>query len=189
LSSVRFSIYLQRTVASLVRSGAPLTNELMSDRRARHEILLILRELSRSFEFNMIGVVEGLSLAFASQLSDITRKPFVVVRKRERSEPFASSTALNSSRKVLLLDDRIVTGESIIYAASRVEEEGHANVVGGLVIEDHNITKKKRMKAHFPIKALFQDSDYLFGDTVSTSSEARIFTTLDEWIPEPNSPT
>lgn len=157
------SLALEAKIRRLVASNGSIPGELLTDFKSRGEIVRLLAELTKQFEdFDYIAAVDGAVVGvFAGHLADTLRKPLILVRRGERSEPFSSSVALNG-KKILLLDDVLLSGDTMSFAASRIRNEGKGKLVGALVIENNDMTSKKRRNLGFAVGCVFKRSDFAY---------------------------
>ena len=97
-------------------------------------------EKSNKFEFNKIAAIEARGFVFASAVSYILKKPFILLRKKNKlpadtySQEFeleyGKSTieihkdSIEKNEKVIIVDDLIATGGTAKAAAKLVEKSG-----------------------------------------------------------------
>ena len=102
-------------------------------------------EKSKLFKFNKIAAVESRGFVFASAISYILKKPFILLRKKNKlpAETFSvdfeleygtatmevHKDSVKKDEKVLLIDDLIATGGTAEAAAKLIEMSG-GNVSG-----------------------------------------------------------
>ena len=94
-------------------------------------------EKSEKFEFNKIAAIESRGFVFASAVSYILNKPFIMLRKKNKLPAEVHSVdfeleygtatievhkdSLNKNEKILIIDDLIATGGTAEAAAKLVE--------------------------------------------------------------------
>ena len=97
-------------------------------------------EKSKKFNFNKIAAVESRGFVFASAISYILKKPFILLRKKNKLPAETHSVdfeleygkatievhkdSINANEKVLIIDDLIATGGTAEAAAKLVELSG-----------------------------------------------------------------
>jgi|TARA_B100000780_G_scaffold275759_1_gene243065 adenine phosphoribosyltransferase len=97
-------------------------------------------EISKKIQFTKIAAIESRGFVFASAVSYITKKPFILLRKKDKlpAERFSVDFELEYGRatievhkdsidktdKVLIIDDLIATGGTADAAAKLVELAG-----------------------------------------------------------------
>ena len=79
-------------------------------------------ELSKKFEFNKIAAMESRGFVFASAVSYILKKPFILLRKKNKLPAETHSVDFElEDDNVLLIDDLIATGGTAEAAAKLIE--------------------------------------------------------------------
>ena len=102
-------------------------------------------EKSKKFQFNKLAAIESRGFVFASAVSYLLKKPFVLLRKKNKLPAethsvefeleYGSATmevhkdAINKNDNVLLIDDLIATGGTA-EAAAKLIEMSEGNVAG-----------------------------------------------------------
>tara|TARA_Y100000591_G_scaffold271129_1_gene246191 strand:+ start:28 stop:555 length:528 start_codon:yes stop_codon:yes gene_type:complete len=110
---------------------------LIKDANAFSETIDQIVERSKKFNFTKIGAIESRGFVFASAVSYILKKPFVMLRKKNKlpSEvhsidfelEYGTATievhkdSINEKDTVLIIDDLIATGGTAEAAAKLVE--------------------------------------------------------------------
>ena len=106
-------------------------------------------ERSKKFKFNKIAAIEARGFVFASAVSYILRKPFILLRKKNKLPAerhsidfqleYGEATievhkdSINKKENVLVIDDLIATGGTAEAAAKLIEISG-GNVAGFIFI-------------------------------------------------------
>ena len=120
---------------------------LIKDEKAFAEAIDQIVEKSKSYDFNKIAAIESRGFVFASAVSYILKKPFVMLRKKNKLPSdvhsidfeleYGTATievhkdSINKKEKVLIIDDLIATGGTANAAAKLVEmSEG---IVSGFI--------------------------------------------------------
>ena len=140
---------------------------LIKNERAFTECINQIVERSKKFQFNKIGAVESRGFVFASAISYILNKPFIMLRKKNKlpSEVYSvdfeleygSATiemhkdSVDEKDKVLIIDDLIATGGTAEAAAklikiSKGEVAGFIFVINLFDLPGNNLLKKKGYK-------------------------------------------
>ena len=117
---------LFRDITTLIKNG-----------KAFSECIDQIVERSKKFQFNKIAAIESRGFVFASAVSYILKKPFILLRKKNKlpSEvhsvdfklEYGTATmevhkdAINLDDSVLLIDDLIATGGTAEAAAKLIE--------------------------------------------------------------------
>ena len=110
---------------------------LIKDEKAFAETINQIVEKSKKFEFDKIAAIESRGFVFASAVSYILNKPFIMLRKKNKLPADVHSVdfeleygtatievhkdSINSGEKILIIDDLIATGETAEAAAKLVE--------------------------------------------------------------------
>ena len=110
---------------------------LIKDENAFAETINQIAELSKKFKFTKIAAIESRGFVFASAISYILKKPFILLRKKNKLPADVHSVdfeleygtatievhkdSLNSDDSVLIIDDLIATGGTAEAAAKLVE--------------------------------------------------------------------
>ncbi len=113
---------------------------LIKDERAFSETINQIVERSKKIEFNKIAAVESRGFVFASAISYIVKKPFIMLRKKNKLPAdvhsidfeleYGTATievhkdSINENDKVLIIDDLIATGGTAEAAAKLVSISG-----------------------------------------------------------------
>ena len=110
---------------------------LIKNEKAFSDCIDQIVEKSKKFQFNKLAAIESRGFVFASAVSYILKKPFILLRKKDKlpSEvhsidfklEYGTATmeihkdAVNQNDSVLLIDDLIATGGTAEAAAKLVE--------------------------------------------------------------------
>ena len=110
---------------------------LIKDEKAFAETINQIVEKSKKFEFDKIAAIESRGFVFASAVSYILNKPFIMLRKKNKLPADVHSVdfeleygtatievhkdSINSGEKILIIDDLIATGGTAEAAAKLVE--------------------------------------------------------------------
>ena len=110
---------------------------LIKDEKAFAETINQIVEKSKKFEFDKIAAIESRGFVFASAVSYILNKPFIMLRKKNKLPAdvhtvdfeleYGTATievhkdSINSAEKILIIDDLIATGGTAEAAAKLVE--------------------------------------------------------------------
>ena len=109
---------------------------LIKDEKAFSETINQIVERSKKIEFDKIAAVESRGFVFASAISYIVKKPFIMLRKKNKLPAdvhsidfeleYGTATievhkdSINKNDKVLIIDDLIATGGTAEAAAKLV---------------------------------------------------------------------
>jgi adenine phosphoribosyltransferase len=110
---------------------------LIKDENAFAETINQIVERSKKFEFSKIAAIESRGFVFASAVSYILKKPFVMLRKKNKLPADVHSVdfeleygkatievhkdSINKGDSILIIDDLIATGGTADAAAKLVE--------------------------------------------------------------------
>ena len=110
---------------------------LIKDEKAFEETINQIVERSKKFEFTKIAAIESRGFVFASAVSYILRKPFIMLRKKNKLPADVHSVdfeleygtatievhkdSFDEGDKVLIIDDLIATGGTAEAAAKLIE--------------------------------------------------------------------
>ena len=113
---------------------------LIKDENAFTETIKQIIERSKKFEFNKIAAIESRGFVFASAVSYALKKPFIMLRKKNKLPADVNSVdfeleygtatievhkdSIKNNDKVLIIDDLIATGGTAEAAAKLVEISG-----------------------------------------------------------------
>ena len=113
---------------------------LIKDENAFTETIKQIIERSKKFEFNKIAAIESRGFVFASAVSYALKKPFIMLRKKNKLPADVHSVdfeleygtatievhkdSIKNNDKVLIIDDLIATGGTAEAAAKLVEISG-----------------------------------------------------------------
>ena len=110
---------------------------LIKDEKAFKETINQIVEKSKKFKFNKIAAIESRGFVFASAVSYILNKPFILLRKKNKLPADVHSVdfeleygtatievhkdSINENDSVLIIDDLIATGGTADAAAKLIE--------------------------------------------------------------------
>ena len=113
---------------------------LIKDEKAFSETINRIVEKAKKMEINKIAAIESRGFVFASAVSYIMNKPFILLRKKNKLPADVYSTdfeleygtatievhkdSINRGEKVLIIDDLIATGGTAEAAAKLIEISG-----------------------------------------------------------------
>ena len=115
---------------------------LIKDENAFSETINQILDRSKKIEFNKIAAVESRGFVFASAISYILKKPFIMLRKKNKLPADVHSVdfeleygtatievhkdSIEKSDRILIIDDLIATGGTAEAAAKLVSISGGA---------------------------------------------------------------
>ena len=118
---------------------------LIKNEKAFCECVDQIVERSKKFQFNKLAAIESRGFVFASAVSYLLKKPFILLRKKNKLPAETHSVefeleygtatmemhkdAIDKNDNVLLIDDLIATGGTAEAAAKLIEMSG-GNVAG-----------------------------------------------------------
>ncbi|MEK9717479.1 MAG: adenine phosphoribosyltransferase [Pelagibacteraceae bacterium] len=111
---------------------------LLENKKAFNFAIKKMKAISNKFKFNKIAAIESRGFIFASVLSYLSKKPLILLRKKNKlpgktySQKFKleygydtieiHKSSLQKGDKVLIIDDLIATGGTALAAAKLVEK-------------------------------------------------------------------
>ena len=124
---------------------------LLENKKAFNFTIKKMKTISNKLKFTKIAAIESRGFIFASVLSYLTKKPLILLRKKNKlpgkthSQKFkleygfdtieVHKSSLNKKDKVLIIDDLIATGGTAIAAAKLVQKT-KAKVTGYIFLID-----------------------------------------------------
>ena len=140
---------------------------LIKDEKAFEECINQIVEKSKNFKFNKIAAIESRGFVFASAVSYLLKKPFIMLRKKNKLPAdtysvdfeleYGTATievhkdSIEKKDSVLIIDDLIATGGTA-EAASKLVEISNGKVAGFIFVinlfdlDGYNKLKKKNYK-------------------------------------------
>ena len=122
---------------------------LIKNEKAFSETINLIVERSKNFEFNKIAAVESRGFIFASPVSYLLKKPFILLRKKNKLPAerysvdfeleYGTATiemhkdSINKNDRVLVIDDLIATGGTA-KAAAKIIEMSNGKVSGFIFV-------------------------------------------------------
>ena len=113
---------------------------LIKDEKAFEETINLIVERSKKYQFDKIAAVESRGFVFASAVSYISKKPFIMLRKKDKLPADTHSVdfeleygtatievhkdSIQKNEKILIIDDLIATGGTAEAAAKLIELSG-----------------------------------------------------------------
>jgi len=110
---------------------------LIKDERAFEETINQIIERSKKFRFNKVAAIESRGFVFASAVSYILKKPFIMLRKKNKLPAethsidfeleYGTATievhkdSINENDRVLIIDDLIATGGTAEAASKLIK--------------------------------------------------------------------
>ena len=122
---------------------------LIKNEKAFIETINQIVERSKNFKFNKIAAIESRGFVFASAISYLLKKPFILLRKKNKLPAerysvdfeleYGTATiemhkdSINKNDSVLIIDDLIATGGTA-DAAAKIIEMSKGNVSGFIFV-------------------------------------------------------
>ena len=142
---------------------------LIKDKDAFNETINQIVEKSKNFKFDKIAAIESRGFVFASAVSYILKKPFIMLRKKNKLPASVHSVdfeleygkatieihkdSISKNERILIIDDLIATGGTAEAAAKLVEISG-GQVAGFIFVINlfdlpgNKLLSKKGYKTH-----------------------------------------
>ena len=142
---------------------------LIKNEKAFTETINQIVERSKNFKFNKIAAIESRGFVFASAVSYLLKKPFILLRKKNKLPAerysvdfeleYGTATiemhkdSISKNDDVLIIDDLIATGGTAEAAAKLIEISG-GGVAGFIFVINlfdlpgNNLLKKKGYDTH-----------------------------------------
>ena len=122
---------------------------LIKDEKAFEETINQIIERSKKFKFNKVAAIESRGFVFASAVSYILKKPFIMLRKKNKLPAethsidfeleYGNATievhkdSIEKKERILIIDDLIATGGTAEGAAKLVKMSG-GNIAGFIFV-------------------------------------------------------
>ena len=146
---------------------------LIKDEKAFEETINQIVEKSKRYKFDKVAAIESRGFVFASAVSYILKKPFIMLRKKDKLPADVHSVdfeleygtatievhkdSINKNENVLIIDDLIATGGTA-KAAAKLIEISNGNVAAFIfVIDLFDLNGAKNLKKDgFNVESLME---------------------------------
>ena len=146
---------------------------LIKDESAFEETINQIVEKSKRYKFDKVAAIESRGFVFASAVSYILKKPFIMLRKKDKLPADVHSVdfeleygtatievhkdSINKNENVLIIDDLIATGGTA-KAAAKLIEISNGNVAAFIfVIDLFDLNGAKNLKKNgFNVESLME---------------------------------
>jgi len=146
---------------------------LIKDEKAFEETINQIVEKSKRYKFDKVAAIESRGFVFASAVSYILKKPFIMLRKKDKLPADVHSVdfeleygtatievhkdSINKNENVLIIDDLIATGGTA-KAAAKLIEISNGNVAAFIfVIDLFDLNGAKNLKKNgFNVESLME---------------------------------
>ena len=146
---------------------------LIKDEKAFGETINQIVEKSKKYKFDKVAAIESRGFVFASAVSYILKKPFIMLRKKNKLPADVHSVdfeleygtatieihkdSVNENESVLIIDDLIATGGTA-EAAAKLIEISRGNVAAFIfVIDLFDLNGAKNLKKNgFNVESLME---------------------------------
>ena len=146
---------------------------LIKDEKAFEETINQIVEKSKRYKFDKVAAIESRGFVFASAVSYILKKPFIMLRKKNKLPADVHSVdfeleygtatievhkdSINKNENVLIIDDLIATGGTA-EAAAKLIEISNGNVAAFIfVIDLFDLNGAKNLKKNgFNVESLME---------------------------------
>ena len=146
---------------------------LIEDEKAFSETINQIVEKSKNFEFSKIAAIESRGFVFASAVSYILKKPFIMLRKKNKLPADVHSVdfeleygkatieihkdSIKNNENVLIIDDLIATGGTAEAAAKLIEISNGKVIAFIFVIDLFDLNGAKLLKEKgYNVESLIQ---------------------------------
>lgn len=191
IGAVKFSPEAPFTWASGIKSPIYTDNRMtIGFPKVRENIYCGLTELIKASypDVEIIGGVATAGIPHAAWVADQLKKPMIYVRSKPKDHGAGRQTegANVTNQKVVLIDDLISTGGSVLAAAKAVENEG-GNVLGIVSIFSYELLAgvKNFENANLTFKSLTTYSQLMALAVSRGDLAAGQIETLNEWKKQP----
>ncbi|MBZ6013768.1 orotate phosphoribosyltransferase [Leuconostoc gelidum subsp. gelidum] len=192
IGAVKFSPEKPFTWASGIKSPIYTDNRMTIGypkvRQSIYEGLAAL--IQESFDdVEIIGGVATAGIPHAAWVSEKLNKPMIYVRSKPKDHGAGRQTegAVIAGKKVVLIDDLISTGGSVLSAAEAIRKEG-ANVLGVVSIFSYELSEglTNFTNAKLTFKSLTTYSQLVAAAIERGDLNKSQLTTLQNWQQNPN---
>tara|TARA_B100000003_G_scaffold69616_1_gene62430 strand:- start:694 stop:1221 length:528 start_codon:yes stop_codon:yes gene_type:complete len=146
---------------------------LIKDEKAFEETINQIVEKSKRYKFDKVAAIESRGFVFASAVSYILKKPFIMLRKKDKLPADVHSVdfeleygtatievhkdSINKNENILIIDDLIATGGTA-KAAAKLIEISNGNVAAFIfVIDLFDLNGAKNLKKNgFNVESLME---------------------------------
>lgn len=191
IGAVKFSPEAPFTWASGIKSPIYTDNRMtIGFPKVRENTYCGLTELIKASypDVEIIGGVATAGIPHAAWVADQLKKPMIYVRSKPKDHGAGRQTegANVTNHKVVLIDDLISTGGSVLAAAKAVENEG-GNVLGIVSIFSYELLAgvKNFENANLTFKSLTTYSQLMALAVSRGDLAADQIETLNEWKKQP----
>ena len=191
IGAVKFSPEKPFTWASGIKSPIYTDNRMtIGYPKVRQNIYEGLAALiQESFDdVEIIGGVATAGIPHAAWVSEKLNKPMIYVRSKPKDHGAGRQTegAVIAGKKVVLIDDLISTGGSVLQAAQAAQKEG-AEILGVFGIFSYELAagRKNFEQAGFPLMTLSNFSALLAVEQAADNLTPEQATSLNEWRQDP----
>ena len=138
---------------------------LIKDENAFAETINQIVERSKKYKFTKIAAIESRGFVFASAVSYLLKKPFIMLRKKNKLPAdvhsidfeleYGTATievhkdSLNENDSVLIIDDLIATGGTAIAAANLMRKFNPQEIQFHFIINLYNLNGMKKLQTKF----------------------------------------
>ena len=135
---------------------------LIKDEKAFVETINIIVERSKKFEFDKIAAIESRGFVFASAISYILKKPFIMLRKKNKLPADVHSVdfeleygtatievhkdSIIKNDSILIIDDLIATGGTAEAAVNLLKKMDAEIIECSFVIDLPDVGGRKRLQ-------------------------------------------
>ena len=144
---------------------------LIKDSKAFNYSIDQIIEISEKLDFDKIAAIESRGFVFASAISYKLKKPFIMMRKKNKLPAekisvdfeleYGTATlemhkdSVDSGEKILIIDDLIATGGTVNASSKLIEKAGGQLVGCGFIIELNELNGRDNIP-NVPVRSLIR---------------------------------
>ena len=129
-------------------------------------------EISKKIEFDKVAAIESRGFVFAAPLSHQLKKPFILLRKKNKLPADTHSVdfeleygkatvevhkdSINKDEKILIVDDLIATGGTAFASAKLIEKCRVKSIEFYFIIDLKNIGGSQKLEKKYKVSSILE---------------------------------